>query len=530
MPKEIKFSQEARTSILKGVNVLADTVKVTLGPKGRNVVIERAYGAPTITKDGVTVAKEISLVDKFENMGAQMVKEVASKTSDVAGDGTTTATVLAQAIYSEGFKLVAAGHDPMSIKRGIDYAVAQISTTLETLSRPVNGIEEIALVGQVSSNGDLEIGKTIADAMDQVGNTGVISIEEASGLTTELEIIEGMQFEHGYLSPYFVTDTERQATVFANPLIIVQERKFSAVNEVIPLLEMANMSQRPLVVIAEDIEGDALRMLVMNKMRGSVQVVAVKSPGFGPRRKAMGEDIAILTGGKFLAAELAIDTATLKIEDFGSAAKVEVAKDGTIIFQGDGDREEIKTRINNLKNLLKTTGSEFEKDKIQERIGKLAGGVAVIRVGAVTELALKEKKDRVEDALHATRAAVEMGILPGGGVALIRASVAYKADPTMPSDEQVGANLILRACEAPLRTIIGNAGGSPDVVVANVQKGEGAYGFNARTEEYGDLLEMGIMDPTKVTLSALQNAASVAGLLLTTEALIANIPDPVVLP
>jgi len=534
--KEIKYSQDARSLILKGVDVLADTVKVTLGPKGRNVVIQKAYGSPTITKDGVTVAKEIELEDIFENMGAQMVKEVASRTSDVAGDGTTTATVLAQAIYSEGYKLVAAGHDPMALKRGIDMAVEAVSFSLEEQSRPVRDTSEIAQVGVVSSNGDTEIGQTIADAMDQVGNNGVITVEEAGGRATELDIVEGMQFDRGYLSPYLVTDQERMTAVFDNPLIIVKEKKFSTVNDIVPLLELASKLGRPIVIIAEDVEGDALKVLVMNKMRGALQAVAVKAPGFGERRTAMGQDIAIAVGGVYLSDVLNIDVSTLVPEQFGGASRVEVTKDSTTIIQGHGSTEDVQARIGQIGALLETTGSEYEREKLQERQARLSGGVAVIKVGAVTEVEMKEKKARVEDALHATRAAVEMGILPGGGVALLRASQTlvpgyeFEPDWDLETDEAAGVSIIRRACEAPLRTIVTNAGGSPDVVVAKVLEGEGSYGYNARTSEYGDLLTMGVLDPTKVTLSALQNAASVSGLLLTTEAMIGLLPTPEPLP
>ncbi|RMH50158.1 MAG: chaperonin GroEL [Zetaproteobacteria bacterium] len=523
--KEIRFSEDARARMMRGVNTLADAVKVTLGPKGRNVVLEKSWGAPNVTKDGVSVAKEIELEDKLENMGAQMVKEVASKTADVAGDGTTTATVLAQAIAREGIKAVAAGMNPMDLKRGADKAVDAIVAELEKLSKSVKNQEEIAQVGAISANGDTEIGKIIADAMEKVGKEGVITVEEAKGLETELEVVEGMQFDRGYLSPYFVTDSERMEATLENPYILLYEKKISNMRDLLPLLESVARSGKPLLIIAEDVEGEALATLVVNKMRGVVNVAAVKAPGFGDRRKAMLEDMAILTGGKMISEDLGIKLENVSIDDLGTAGSVKITKDTTTIVDGNGDKSAIEGRINQIRKQIEDTTSDYDREKLQERLAKLAGGVAVIKVGAASEVAMKEKKDRVEDALHATRAAVEEGIVPGGGVALIRARAnAAKIDADN-RDQEVGAQIIARAVEEPLRQIVANCGGESSVVVNNVAANkENAYGFNAATEEYGDLVKMGVIDPTKVVRTALQNAASVASLLITTEAMVAELP------
>jgi len=523
--KDIRFSEDARAKMIRGVNILADTVKVTLGPKGRNVVLEKSWGAPNVTKDGVSVAKEIELEDKFENMGAQMVKEVASKTADIAGDGTTTATVLAQAISREGVKAVAAGMNPMDLKRGADKAVEAIITELEKLSKSVKNQEEVAQVGKISANGDADIGQIIADAMDKVGKEGVITVEEAKGLETELDVVEGMQFDRGYLSPYFVTDTERMEATIENPYILLFEKKISNMRDMLPLLESVARSGKPLLIIAEDIEGEALATLVVNKMRGVVNVAAVKAPGFGDRRKAMMEDMAILTGAKVISEELGLKLETVTLEDLGTASTVKITKDATTIVDGAGDKAGIEGRIAQIRKQIEDSTSDYDKEKLQERLAKLAGGVAVIKVGAASEVAMKEKKDRVDDALHATRAAVEEGIVPGGGVALIRALANAAEISADNHDQEVGAQIIARAIEEPLRQIVANCGVEASVVVNNVaDNNDSAYGFNAATEEYGDLVKMGVIDPTKVVRTALQNAASVASLLITTEAMVAEIP------
>jgi len=526
MAKEIQFGEDARAKMMTGVNKLADAVKVTLGPKGRNVVLDKSWGAPTITKDGVSVAKEIELEDKFENMGAQMVKEVASKTADIAGDGTTTATVLAQSIAKEGVKAVAAGMNPMDLKRGIDKAVDAVVAELAALSNEVENQEEIAQVGTISANGDAEIGKIIADAMDKVGKEGVITVEEAKGLETELDVVEGMQFDRGYLSPYFVTDTERMEVSLDHPYILLFEKKVSNMRELLPVLEAVARTGKPLLIIAEDIEGEALATLVVNKVRGVVNVAAVKAPGFGDRRKAMMEDMAILTGGKVISEDLGLKLENVTLEDLGSAGTVKISKDTTVIVDGVGAKEDIEGRVALIRNQVEDSTSDYDKEKMQERLAKLAGGVAVIKVGAATEVAMKEKKDRVDDALHATRAAVEEGIVAGGGVALIRARASLDSVSGSNHDEDTGVKIIRRAIEEPLRQIVSNGGGEASVVVNEVANNEGHYGYNAQTEEYGDLVKMGVIDPTKVTRSALQYAASIAGLLITTEAMIADIPAP----
>jgi chaperonin GroEL len=522
--KDVRFSEEARSRVLRGVNLLADTVIVTLGPKGRNVCLEKSWGAPTITKDGVTVAKEIQLEDKFENMGAQMVKEVASKTSDIAGDGTTTATVLARAIFGEGLKLVAAGHDPMSIKRGIDKAVAKVTEELKSLSKPTRAREEIAQVGTISANNDKTIGAILAESMDKVGKEGVITVEEAKGLETTLDLVEGMRFDRGYLSPYFVTDPERMECVYEDAYILIHEKKISSMKDLLPVLESVAKTGRPLVIIAEEVEGEALATLVVNKIRGILKVVAVKAPGFGDRRKAMLEDIAILTDGKMIAEELGIKLENVTIKDLGRVKRVIIDKDNTTVVEGGGKKSAIEGRIAQIRAQIEETTSDYDREKLQERLAKLAGGVAVIKVGAATEIEMKEKKARVEDALHATRAAVEEGIVPGGGVALIRAS-AVLANMRVSEEERVGVRVIQKALEEPLRWIAQNAGVDGAVVLDKVKNGKGAFGFNAATEEYEDLVKAGIVDPTKVVRTALQNAASVAGLLITTEAMIADKPE-----
>ncbi|MCX8072956.1 MAG: chaperonin GroEL [Candidatus Binatia bacterium] len=522
--KEIRFGEAARHKIMRGVNILADAVTVTLGPKGRNVVIEKSWGAPTVTKDGVTVAKEIQLEDKFENMGAQMVKEVASKTSDVAGDGTTTATVLARSIFIEGSKMVAAGHDPMTIKRGIDKAVAKAVDELKSLSKSTKGRDEIAQVATVSANGDKAIGDIIAEAMDKVGKEGVITVEEAKSLDTTLEVVEGMQFDRGYLSPYFVTDPERMEAVLEDPYILVHEKKISSMKDLLPLLEQIAKAGKPLLIIAEDVEGEALATLVVNKIRGTLQVCAVKAPGFGDRRKAMLQDIAILTGGKMIAEELGIKLENVTLQDLGRCKRVVVDKDNTTIIDGAGKKADIEGRIKQIRAQIEETTSDYDREKLQERLAKLVGGVAVIRVGAATEVEMKEKKARVEDAMHATRAAVEEGIVPGGGVALVRAAAALE-DLDVPEDEKVGVQIVRRAMEEPARRIAMNAGHDGSVVLEKIRAGKGAFGFNAQTEQFEDLMKAGIIDPTKVVRTALQNAASVAGLLLTTEAMVAEKPE-----
>ena len=522
--KDVRFGDEVRQKMITGVNILANAVKVTLGPKGRNVVLERSFGAPTITKDGVSVAKEIELKDKFENMGAQMVKEVASKTSDIAGDGTTTATVLAQAIIREGMKSVAAGMNPMDLKRGIDKAVEAGVAELKKLSKPCTTSKEIAQVGSISANSDHSIGQIIADAMDKVGKEGVITVEDGSGLTNELDVVEGMQFDRGYLSPYFINNSDRQIALLDNPFILLHDKKISNIRDLLPALEQVAKSSRPLLIIAEDIEGEALATLVVNNIRGILKTVAVKAPGFGDRRKAMLEDIAILTGATVISDEVGLKLETIKIEDLGQAKRIEVGKENTIIIDGAADEKNIKSRIAQIKTQIEEATSDYDKEKLQERVAKLAGGVAVIKVGATTEIEMKEKKARVEDALHATRAAVEEGIVAGGGVALIRARDAIAKVKGENADQEAGVRIVLRAVEEPLRQIVANAGVEPSVVVNNVVAGKGNYGFNAANETYGDMVEMGVLDPTKVTRSALQHAASVAGLMLTTDCMIADLP------
>ena len=524
MAKEIRYDADARTRLLKGVNALANAVRVTLGPKGRNVVIEKSFGSPTITKDGVTVAKEIELEDKFENMGAQMVKEVASKTSDVAGDGTTTATVLAQAIYKEGTKLVVAGVNPMELKRGIEKAVSAITDELHKMSKPTRDSAEIAQVGTISANSDPEIGQIIAEAMEKVGREGVISVEEAKSLDTSLEVVEGMQFDRGYLSPYFVTDPERMEASVEEPLILLHEKKISNMKDLLPLLEQVARQGKPLVIVAEDIEGEALATLVVNKIRGTLQCVAVKAPGFGDRRKAMLQDMAILTGGQVIAEELGLKLENVTLKDLGRAKRMEIDKDNSTIIGGAGKKGDIEARCNEIRNQIENTTSDYDSEKLQERLAKLAGGVAVIKVGAATETEMKEKKARVEDAMHATRAAVEEGIVAGGGVALIRTQKALDSLDLDP-EQQAGVNIVRRAIEEPLRRISENAGVEGSIVVDKVKNSKGAHGFNAATEEYEDLLKAGVIDPTKVVRTALQNASSVASLLLTTEALIADKPE-----
>ena len=522
--KEVRFSEDARSKVLRGVNTLADTVTVTLGPKGRNVILEKSWGAPTVTKDGVTVAKEIQLEDKFENMGAQMVKEVASKTSDVAGDGTTTATVLSRAIFSEGLKMVAAGHDPMSIKRGIDKAVEKVIDELKGLSKPTRDRAEIAQVGTISANNDRTIGDILAEAMDKVGKEGVITVEEAKGLETTLDLVEGMRFDRGYLSPYFVTDPERMEAIVEDAYILIHEKKISSMKDLLPVLENVAKSGKPLLIIAEDLEGEALATLVVNKIRGTLKCCAVKAPGFGDRRKAMLEDLAILTDGRMIAEELGIKLENVTLKDLGRAKRIIVDKDNTTIVEGAGKKAAIEGRIKQIRVQIEETTSDYDREKLQERLAKLAGGVAVIKVGAATEVEMKEKKARVEDALHATRAAVEEGIVPGGGVALIRASAGLQS-LKVPEDEQTGVRIIQKALEEPARWIAQNAGAEGSVVLDKIKNGKGAFGFNAATEEFEDLFKAGIVDPTKVVRTALQNAASIAGLMITTEAMIADKPE-----
>jgi len=525
MAKELKFGESARASILKGVNLLADAVRVTLGPRGRNVILEKSWGSPTVTKDGVTVAKEIELEDKFENMGAQMVREVASKTSDVAGDGTTTATVLAQAIFREGSKLVAAGYNPMDLKRGIDRAVEEVVKALKDMSRPVKERKEIAQVGSISANNDPTIGDIIAEAMDKVGKEGVITVEEAKGLETTLDIVEGMQFDRGYLSPYFITDPERMECVLEDPYILIHEKKISAMKDMIPILEQVARTGKPLLIVAEDVEGEALATLVVNKLRGTLKCCAVKAPGFGDRRKAMLEDIAILSGGRMIAEEVGIKLENLTLEDLGRAKKVVVDKDNTTIVEGAGSREAIEGRVKQIRTQIEETTSDYDREKLQERLAKLVGGVAVIRVGAATEAEMKERKARVEDALNATRAAVEEGIVPGGGVAYLRCLPTLdKLQEELPVEQRPGVEIVKKALEEPLKWIAINAGFDGSIVAEKVKSGEGSFGFNAQTEEYEDLIDAGIIDPTKVERTALQNAASVASLLVTTEAMVAEKP------
>ncbi|HTY54860.1 MAG TPA: chaperonin GroEL [Candidatus Binataceae bacterium] len=522
--KMVRFSQEAREKILKGVNVLADAVTVTLGPKGRNVVLEKSFGAPTVTKDGVTVAKEIELEDKFENMGAQMVKEVASKTSDVAGDGTTTATVLARSLFTEGIKMVAAGHDPMSLKRGIARAVEAVVGELKNMSKPTKDRREIAQVGTISANNDSTIGDIIAEAMEKVGKEGVITVEEAKGLETTLEVVEGMQFDRGYLSPYFVTDPERMESKLEDAYILIHEKKISSMKDLLPVLESIAKTGKPFLMIAEDIEGEALATLVVNKIRGTLSCVAVKAPGFGDRRKAMLEDIAILTGGKVIAEELGIKLENVTLQDLGRAKRIVVDKDNSTIIDGAGKKADIEGRIKQIRAQIDETTSDYDREKLQERLAKLVGGVAVIRVGAATEIEMKEKKARVEDALHATRAAVEEGVVPGGGVALIRASSALES-LRAGEDEKVGINIVKKSLEDPARWIATNAGWEGSIVVDKIKNNKSAFGFNAASEEFEDLMKAGIIDPTKVVRSALQNASSVASLLLTTECMVAEKPE-----
>ncbi|MBU6420757.1 MAG: chaperonin GroEL [Gammaproteobacteria bacterium] len=522
--KDVRFGEDARQRMFRGVNVLANAVKVTLGPKGRNVVLDKSFGAPTITKDGVSVAKEIELKDKLENMGAQMVKEVASHTSDEAGDGTTTATVLAQAIMREGLKAVAAGMNPMDLKRGIDKAVGTVVDELKKLSKPSADSKSIAQVGTISANGDESIGKIIADAMNKVGKEGVITVEEGSGLNNELEVVEGMQFDRGYLSPYFINNQQNMTAELENPVILLHDKKISNIREMLPILEAVAKSGKQLLVVAEDVEGEALATLVVNTIRGIVKVVAVKAPGFGDRRKAMLEDIAILTGGTVIAEEVGLSLEKASINDLGSAKKVIVDKENTTIIDGGGQKKNIEARIKAVKAQIEETTSDYDKEKLQERVAKLAGGVAVVKVGAATEVEMKEKKARVEDALHATRAAVEEGVVPGGGVAFVRAHKAVYKLKGVNDDQTTGIQILARAIEEPLRQIVANAGEAPDVVLDKVASGTGNFGFDAATGEYGDMVELGILDPTKVARTALQNAASVAGLLITTEAMVAELP------
>jgi chaperonin GroEL len=519
--KVLKFDSEALTSLKAGIDTLAKTVKITLGPKGRNVVIDKKFGAPTITKDGVSVAKEIELADPFENMGAQMVKEVASKTSDVAGDGTTTATVLAQAIFTQGLKNVTAGSNPTALKRGIDQAVKVIIEDLKKQSREVSGKTEIAQVGSISANNDNTIGELISDAMDKVGKDGVITVEEAKSIETSLDVVEGMQFDRGYVSPYFVTDSENMETVLEDPAILIYDKKISAMKDLLPVLEKNAQAGKPLLIIAEDIEGEAMATLVVNKLRGTLKVAAVKAPGFGDRRKEMLEDIAILTGGRVISEDTGMKLEAASLDDLGSAKRVVIDKDNTTIVEGSGDTASIKARVNQIRAQIENTTSDYDREKLQERLAKLAGGVAVIKIGAATEVEMKEKKARVEDALHATRAAVEEGIVPGGGVALLRAITSLD-NLKLEDEQQIGVEIIKRALQEPIRQIVDNAGLEGSVVVNEVVKGKGAYGFNAATEEYEDLMKAGVIDPTKVTRSALENAASVSGLLLMTEALISE--------
>jgi len=523
--KEVKFGEAARGAKLRGVNILADAVRVTLGPKGRNVVLDKSFGAPTVTKDGVSVAKEIELKDKFENMGAQMLKEVASKTSDVAGDGTTTATVLAQSMLREGFKAVAAGMNPMDLKRGIDKAVIATVKELHNMSKPCADHKEIAQVGTVSANSDESIGSIIAESMEKVGKEGVITVEEGKTLDNELEVVEGMQFDRGYLSPYFINDQDAMQTNMENPLILIHDKKISNIRDMLPVLEATAKASRPLLVIAEDVDGEALATLVVNNIRGIVKVCAVKAPGFGDRRKAMLQDLAILTGGQVISEEVGMSLESCSLDDLGSAKRVQVTKENTTVIDGGGSKDDIEGRVNQVRVQIEEATSDYDKEKMQERVAKLAGGVAVIKVGAATEIEMKEKKARVEDALHSTRAAVEEGVVPGGGVAFVRCLDALddvKGDNT---DQDVGIDIVKRAVEEPLRQIVNNAGEEGSVVLNNVVGKKGNYGYNATTGEYGDMIEMGILDPTKVTRAALQNAASISGLMITTEAMVAEVPE-----
>jgi chaperonin GroEL len=523
--KDVRFHEDARHKMVNGVNILANAVKATLGPKGRNVILERSFGAPTVTKDGVSVAKEIELKDKFENMGAQMVKEVASKTSDVAGDGTTTATVLAQAIVREGTKYVAAGMNPMDLKRGIDKAVTAVVAELKKISKPCTTSKEIAQVGAISANADEAIGKIIADAMDKVGKEGVITVEDGKGLESELEVVEGMQFDRGYLSPYFINSPDKQITMLEDPYVLLHDKKVSNIRDLLPLLEQVAKAGKPLLIIAEEVEGEALATLVVNNLRGILKTCAVKAPGFGDRRKAMLEDIAILTGGTVIAEELGLTLEKTTLKDLGRAKRIEIGKEETTIIDGAGEHKAIEARVKNIRTQIDEATSDYDKEKLQERVAKLAGGVALIKVGAATEVEMKEKKARVEDALHATRAAVEEGIVAGGGVALIRARSALDKLKGDNADQEAGIKIVRRALEEPLRAIVSNAGAEPSVVLNKVAEGKGNFGFNAQTEEYGDLVQMGVVDPTKVTRTALQNASSVAGLLLTTDVAVAELVE-----
>ncbi|MQY52462.1 chaperonin GroEL [Rhodocyclus tenuis] len=523
--KQVLFADDARAKIVNGVNILANAVKVTLGPKGRNVVLERSFGAPTVTKDGVSVAKEIELKDKFENMGAQLVKEVASKTSDNAGDGTTTATVLAQAIVREGFKYVAAGFNPADLKRGIDKAVGAIVEEVKNISRPTTTSKEIAQVGSISANSDSAIGEIIANAMEKVGKEGVITVEDGKSLNNELEVVEGMQFDRGYLSPYFINNQEKQIAVLDQPFVLLFDKKISNIRDLLPVLEQVAKAGRPLLIIAEDVEGEALATLVVNNIRGILKTVAVKAPGFGDRRKAMLEDIAILTGGQVIAEEVGLTLEKATLQDLGQAARIEVGKENTTIIDGAGQTATIEARVKQIRVQIEEATSDYDREKLQERVAKLAGGVAVIKVGAATEVEMKEKKARVEDALHATRAAVEEGIVAGGGVALLRARSAIKDLKGDNADQDAGIKIVLRSIEEPLRQIVANAGDEPSVVINKVLEGTGNYGYNAANGTYGDLVELGVLDPAKVTRSALQNAASVAGLILTTDAMVAELAE-----
>ena len=523
--KEVKFGEAARAAKMRGVNVLSDAVKVTLGPKGRNVVLDKSFGAPTVTKDGVSVAKEIELKDKFENMGAQMVKEVASKTSDVAGDGTTTATVLAQSMLREGLKAVAAGMNPMDLKRGIDKAVIATVDALQSLSKPCADHKEIAQVGTVSANSDESVGSIIAESMEKVGKEGVITVEEGKTLENELEVVEGMQFDRGYLSPYFINDQDAMQADMENPMILIHDKKISNIRDMLPVLEATAKAGRPLLVIAEDVDGEALATLVVNNIRGIVKVCAVKAPGFGDRRKAMLQDLAILTGGQVISEEVGMSLEASSIDDLGSAKRVQITKENTTVIDGAGSKADIEGRVNQIRVQIEEATSDYDKEKMQERVAKLAGGVAVIKVGAATEIEMKEKKARVEDALHSTRAAVEEGVVPGGGVALVRCLGALEAVKGDNSDQNVGIGIVKRAIEEPLRQIVANAGAEGSVVLNNVAGKDGNYGYNASTGEYGDMIQMGILDPTKVTRAALQNAASISGLMITTEAMVAELPE-----
>ena len=523
--KDVQFGNEVRQKMVSGVNTLANAVRVTLGPKGRNVVVDRAFGGPHITKDGVTVAKEIELKDKFENMGAQMVKEVASKTNDVAGDGTTTATVLAQAIVAEGMKYVTAGMNPTDLKRGIDKAVAALVEELKNIAKPCDTSKEIAQVGSISANSDEQVGAIIAEAMEKVGKEGVITVEDGKSLENELDVVEGMQFDRGYLSPYFINDAEKQIAALDNPFVLLFDKKISNIRDLLPVLEQVAKASRPLLIIAEDVEGEALATLVVNNIRGILKTVAVKAPGFGDRRKAMLQDIAILTGGTVIAEEVGLSLEKATLEDLGQAKRIEIGKENTTIIDGFGDAAQIEARVAEIRQQIETATSDYDKEKLQERVAKLAGGVAVIKVGAATEVEMKEKKDRVEDALHATRAAVEEGVVAGGGVALLRARAALENLHTGNADQDAGVQIVLRAVESALRQIVANAGGEPSVVVNKVLEGKGNYGYNAGSGEYGDMIEMGVLDPAKVTRSALQHAASIAGLMLTTDCMIAEIPE-----